>query len=130
MIDVKPLVHGYVRMEWPDEDEIAEPCDDIGAYCTANAYVLGKVFVDHGVPDSVFARTGFTDLLDSVRQTQAQAVVVPTVHHLSREAFIRDALKRMIVDADAEVLVVYETNGGAPAIEGGRDLGSAPGAAS
>lgn len=130
MAGAKPIVHGYVRMEWPDEEEIAEMCADIGAYCEVNEYQLGKVFVDRGVPDDVFARTGFIDLLNLVRLTHANAVVVPAVDHLSSEAFVQDALKRMVEQARAEVLVVYETNGGRPWSEGGRDIDSAPGASS
>jgi len=124
----KPLVHGYIRVEWPDETEIAEMCQDISAYCRVNGYQLGKVFVDRGVCDDVFARTRFIDLLDEVRLTQARAVVVPTVDRLSSEAFVQDALKRMVEQASAEVFVVYETNGGGPVADGGRDIGSAPGA--
>jgi hypothetical protein len=130
MTSAKPVVHGYVRMEWPDETEIAELREDISAYCKVNGYRLGEVFVDRGVPDDVFARTGFIDLLDSVRVTQAHAVVVPTVEHLSSEAFVQDALKRMVEHANAELLVVYETNGGGPWFEGGSDIDSAPGASS
>lgn len=130
MINVKPVALGYVRMEWPDEVEISLMRDDIASYCSLNGYRLGSVFVDRGVPDDVFARTGFIDLLNDVRQTEANAVVVPTVDHLSSDAFVQDALKRMVEQANAEVLVVYETNGGGPSVEGGRDIGSTPGASS
>jgi len=115
-------------MEWPDGTEIADMCDDIGAYCRVNGYHLGKVFVDCGVPDDVFARTGFIDLLNSVRRTQAQAVVVPTVDYLYSDAFVQDALTRVVEQANATVLVVYETNGGGPPVEGGRDIGPRSGA--
>lgn len=130
MAGVKPLAHGYIRMEEPDETEIALMCKDIGSHCTLNGFRLGSIFVDRGVPDDVFARTGFLDLLDALRLTQAHAVVVPEVEHLSRQAFIQDALKRMVEQASAEVLVVYETNGGGPPVEGGRGIGSAPGVSS
>lgn len=130
MTGVKPLVHGYVRMEWPAETEIAEMREDISAYCSVHGYQLGKVFVDRGVPDDALARTGFIDLLDSVRLTQAHAVVVPTVDHLSPEAFVQDALTRMVEQANAAMLVVYESNGRGPVSEGAWDIASAPGASS
>src|SRR5436190_23176382 len=117
---VKPLVYGYVRLEWPNEAEIDLMRNDITTYCTLNGYHLGAIFVDRGVTDDVFARTGFIDLLQQVRRAHAHGVVVTSIDHLSSEAFVQDALKRMVEQAKAEILVVYEANGGGgPPVEGG-----------
>jgi hypothetical protein len=129
MTGTKLLVHGYIRMEEPDETEIALMSKDIGSYCMLNDYRLGSIFIDRGVPDDVFARNGFINLLDAVRSTGAHAVVVLTVDHLSLQAFIQDALRRMVEQAHANVLVIYETNGGSAVVEGGHDL-DWPGASS
>lgn len=108
MVAAKLLVHGYVRMAEPDETAIALACKDIASYCSLSGYQLGRVFVDRGVPDDVFARTGLVNLLGAVRVTGAHAVVVPTLDHLSHDAFVLDALRRMIEQAGAHVLTAYE----------------------
>ena len=130
MATVNPLVHGYIRMEEPDETEIALLCKDIGSYCSLRGYRLDSIFIDRGVSDDVFARMGFLDLLDAVRLTHAHGVVVPGLDHLSSEAFILDALQRMVAEAGAALYVVYEPNDGSQIAMNGRDLGPAPGAPS
>lgn len=120
---VKPLVHGYIRMELPNETEIESMRKDIGLCCTLHSYRSGSVYIDRGAPDDVYSRTRFFDLLSEVREMQAHAVVVPTAGHLSSDASVRNALERMIEHVNAKVLVVYETNGGGPSFEGGRDVG-------
>jgi hypothetical protein len=121
-----PLVHGYVRMEEPDEVKIAVTCKDLSTFCKVSGYRLGSVFVDRGVADEQFARTGFVDLLATVRLNSAHGVVVPTLDHLSSRAFIRDALKRVVEQLGARVLVAYRANGGtSPQLEHGTDLGPA-----
>lgn len=108
----KPLVHGYVRMDEPDEAEIALLGKDLGLFCRLSGYRLGSVFVDRGVPEEVFARAGFADLLDALRLTGASAVVVPTLDHLSSQAFVQDALVRMVTVVGGRVLVADQVNGG------------------
>lgn len=125
-----PTVHGYIRVEWPTEVEIELLRRKIGSFCAANGYRLGSVFVDRGVSDDVFARIGFIDLLDEVRNTSACAVVVPTVDHLSSDSFVHDALTRMVQQAKATVLVVNGANDGSRSVAGGRDVGSALGESS
>jgi len=115
-------------MELPDEVEIESMRKDIALYCTLHSYRSGSVFIDRDVPDDVYSRTRFFDLLHEVRETQAHAVVVPTAGHLSSDASVRNALERMIEHVNAKVFVVYETNGGGPPVEGGRDVDLAPGA--
>lgn len=108
MTDSKSLVHGYVRMEDPDDAQIALLCKDIGTFCAVNGYRLGSVFIDRGVPDDVFARTSFIELLDAVRLTGASAVVVPTLAHLSSDLFLQDSLMRMVQVAGGRVLEAYQ----------------------
>lgn len=120
----KPLVYGYVRMEEPDEIQIAVLCKDIGTFCALHGYGLGTVFIDRGVPEEVFARTGFTALLDALRLPGAQAVVVPDLEHLSSQAFVQDALTRMVTAVGSQVLVAYRVTGPKPE----RELDTDPGA--
>lgn len=102
------LVHGYVRMAEPDKATIALACKDISSYCRLSGYRLGSIFIDRDVPDHVFARTGFTNLLDAMREAQVHAVVVPTLDHLSPEPFVRDALLRMIELLTVQVFTAYD----------------------
>jgi hypothetical protein len=98
-------------MEEPDENEIARLRKGMGKFCSANNYRLSSVFVDRGVPDVVFARTEFTRLLDAARETGAYGVAVPTLNHLSSDAFVQDALVRMVELTGATVLVVNDLHG-------------------
>jgi hypothetical protein len=111
MASIKPLVYGYLCVEEPDENEIARLRKDMGKFCSANNYRLSSVFVDRGVPDVVFARTEFTRLLDAARETGAYGVAVPTLNHLSSDAFVQDALVRMVELTGATILVVCDLNG-------------------
>ena len=124
----KLLVHGYIRMEEPDEAQIAALRQDLGAFCASSDFRLGLVFIDRGVPGDVFARKGFIDLLEAIRETEAHAVVVPAHDHLSTQDFVCDALIRMAEGAGAKVIVVYEADGANPPLEGGCAIPSAPGA--
>lgn len=130
MTDPRSLAHGYVRMEEPDEVEIALLCKDIGTFCALNGYRLSSVFIDRGVPDNVFARTGFVDLLDAVRLTGAVAVVVPTLAHLSSDPFLQGALLRMVQVAGSRVLEAYQDSGSGQGAEIEMECGCPPGARS
>jgi hypothetical protein len=123
MADAKSLAHGYVRMEEPDEVRIALLCKNMGTFCAVNGYRLGSVFIDRGVPDDVFARTGFIDLLDAVRLTGAPVVVVPRLDHLSSDSFIQDALIRMVQVAGSRVLEAYQERGSGQGAEIGLGCG-------
>jgi hypothetical protein len=126
----KLLVHGYIRMEEPDEAQITAMRMDLGAFCVSSDFRLGLVFIDRGVPGDAFARKGYIDLLDAIRDTEAHAVLVPTLDHLSTQEFVRDALIRMAERAGAKVIVVYEADGANSSVEGGRQIPAAPGAPS
>lgn len=97
--------------------------DDLSTFCKLGGYRLGSIFVDRGVADHLFARTGFTDLLATVRLSDTHAVVMPTLDHLSTQVFIRDALKRMIELLGVRVFVAYQVDGNGLALEEGTDLG-------
>src|SRR6266511_3613740 len=98
-----PLAYGYVRMEEPDQTRIARFRRDLGMFCELGGFRLGSVFVDRGVSDAQFARTGFADLVD--------AVVVPTLDHLSSHATIRDGLKATVEQLGVQLLVAYDDAG-------------------
>jgi hypothetical protein len=129
--DPKPLVYGYLCVEEPDEVQISLLCKDMTTFCKLNGYLLGSIYIDRGVRDDSFARAAFTSLLDALRKPDAYAALVPTLDHLSTQEFVRDALQHMVELTGAEVLAVYEINGfTAPPVDGGREVGSAPGAPS
>jgi hypothetical protein len=130
MADTRSLAHGYLRMEEPDEARIALLCKDMGTFCAVNGYRLGSIFIDRGVQDDVFARTGFIDLLNAVRLTCASVVVVPTLDHLSTQTFIRDALIRMVQVAGSRILEVYQDHESGLGAEIGLGCGCGPEAGS
>jgi Resolvase, N terminal domain len=122
------LVHGYLRMEEPDEPVIGLMSKQLATVCMRNGYRLGSIFIDRGVPDDVFARTGLSTLLDAVRLTRRYAVMVPDLDHLSAREFVRDALQRMVELAGSQVIVAYQvSSGGSPAPSAAGRAGSGEG---
>lgn len=106
-----PVAYGYVRMEEPDRIQINRFRLDLATFCGLGGYRLVSVFVDRGVTDEQFARTGFTDLVAAVQVAEADAVVVPTLDHLSPHVSIRDGLKAMVEQLGARLLVTYDETG-------------------
>lgn len=117
------LVHGYLCVEEPDDTQMALLCKDMLRFCQMSDFRLGTVFIDRGVPDGVFARIGFSRLLEALHRPEAHAVVVPSLDYLSSQAFVRDALMRMVLLTDSLVLTAYQTNDCASALDGEPDSG-------
>lgn len=107
----RPLVYGYICMEEPNETQLAVWCKDIAGFCATWRYQLGATFIDRGVPDSSFARSGFIELLAALRRPEAFAVVVPTLDQLSTDTFTQNTLVEMVQLTDGVVLVAKKTNG-------------------
>ncbi|HEX6341385.1 recombinase family protein [Umezawaea sp.] len=101
------MVYGYIRMEEPDEIEIALLRRDISRYCTDRGLLLGSTFVDRDVRGHEIARTGFTALLDVLTFPDSYGVVVPTVDHLSTNDGIRKVLTTRIVGVGRKLFVIY-----------------------
>lgn len=99
--------YGYIRMETPDEIEIALQRREIGTFCAARGLTLGAVFVDRGVQGDVTARLGFTALVDVLSFPDSYAVVVPTLGHLSERPGVRRVLTSRIQGTASRLLVVY-----------------------
>ncbi len=105
--DKAKTVYGYIRMEKPDEIEIALQRKEIGAFCAAQELMLGAVFIDRGVHGDVTARLGFTALVDVLCFADSYAVVMPTLDHLSERPGIRRVLTSRIRGTASRLLAVY-----------------------
>jgi hypothetical protein len=99
--------YGYIRMEKPDEIEIALQRKEIGAFCAAQGLTLGAVFVDRCVQGDATTRLGFTALVDGLCFSDSYAVVVPTLEHLSERPGVRPVLTSRILGTASRLLVVY-----------------------
>lgn len=99
--------YGYIRMEMPDEIEIALQRKEIGAFCAARGLTLGAVFVDRGVQGDATTRLGFAALVDVLCFPDSYAVVVPTLAHLSERPGVRRELTSRIRGTASQLLVVY-----------------------
>jgi hypothetical protein len=100
------LVFGYVRMEEPDEVEIARLRAELASFCLGHGFYLGGVFCDRGVSDDVFARVGFAGALDALRVPESYALLVPSRVHLSRLDVVVHALVRMVNRTGCRVLAL------------------------
>ncbi|MDQ3403711.1 MAG: recombinase family protein [Actinomycetota bacterium] len=99
--------YGYIRMENPDEIEIALQHKEIGTFCAAQGPTLGAVFVDRGVQGDVTIRLGFTALVDVLCFPDSSAVVVPTLTHLSERSGVRRVLTSRIQGTASRLPAVY-----------------------
>lgn len=105
--DKARTAYGYIRMERPDEIEIALQRKEIGAYCTAQGLTLGAVFIDRGVHGDATIRLGFTALVDVLCFPDSYAVVVPSLTHLSERPGVRRVLASRIRRTASQLLAVY-----------------------
>lgn len=106
----KPLIYGYMSIEEPDEVATPLLCHDMTKFCQLNNYRLGSIFIERGVPDGTFARTGFANMLDVLRRPEAHAVLVPTMDHLSSHELVRTALLGLVRRTNSMVLVMYDVD--------------------
>lgn len=105
--DKARTAYGYIRMEKPDEIEIALQRKKIGSFCAAQGLTLGAVFMDRGVQGDVTTRLGFTALLDVLCFPDSHAVVVPTLAHLSERPGVRRVLTSRIRGTASQLFIVY-----------------------
>jgi DNA invertase Pin-like site-specific DNA recombinase len=105
-VSVTALVYGYVRLSRPDGRRLGRLRRDIAAYCRREGLPLALVFADSGVSDTELMRPGWTALLDVLGQVTVQAVVLPTLDHLSRDPVLRSEMRTQITEAGAMVSVM------------------------
>ncbi len=81
------MVYGYARVSTENQIEnysIDEQVERIQAFCKAKGWVLLDTFIDRGFSGGNTDRPGLSQLLDSVRRREADAVVVYKLDRLSR----------------------------------------------
>lgn len=103
------LVFGYLRVEEPDETEIAKLRDELASFCLGQGLRLGGVFCDRGIPGDVVARVGFAGALDALRVPDCFALLVPSREHLSAVELVEQTLVRMVNRAGCRVLSLPAT---------------------
>jgi hypothetical protein len=111
------LVYGYLCVEESEEAQVAAWAREIAAFATKSGYRLGSIFIDRGVSTGSFVRSGFIELLATLRLPEAYAAVVPSLAHLSTEAFVQQALVHMVQLTDSQLLVSSVTNGSDPEVK-------------
>ena len=99
-------VYGYLLAEVPDEIQIGQWRKEIAAFCEARGHRLALVFVDRGIPHEQVARIGFTALLDALALRATQAVVVPSLDHLSSDNHAIAVLRRSIRRTGTDLVVI------------------------
>jgi hypothetical protein len=100
------MVYGYVRVEEPDEIEIALLRKEMADYCVANNYQLATVCCDRGGDSTEWSRAGFTAALDALALPSTYGLLVPALGHLSTDPIMRDGLVRLVKRTGARLLVL------------------------
>ncbi|GLZ30803.1 hypothetical protein Lesp02_29920 [Lentzea sp. NBRC 105346] len=103
---LQKVMYGYIRMEEPDEIEIALLRKQMAVVAAAHGCWLGAVFIDRQVPADTVARMGFTALVDVLSFPDTFGVVVPTLDDLSTESGLRNVLKDRITSAACKLFVI------------------------
>lgn len=100
------VMYGYIRMEEPDEIEIALLRKQMAILAAAHECRLGAVFIDRQVPADAVARMGFTALVDVLSFPDTFGVVVPTFDDLSTQSGLRNVLKERITSAACKLFAL------------------------
>jgi hypothetical protein len=101
-------VYGYLRLEEPDNDQIALLCKELSSYCEEAGIHLASVFVDRQVTSKQVKRPGFAGVIDVLDLASSHGVVVPHLHHLSGDNEVLAFLRRLIRRRGSALLVVHE----------------------
>ncbi|PRY40513.1 recombinase family protein [Umezawaea tangerina] len=104
----RPVVYGYLRLEEPDNDQIAMLCKELSSYCAEAGFLLASVFVDREVPGKQVKRPGFAGVIDVLDLASSHGVVVPHLDHLSIDNEVLAFLRRLIRRRGSVLLVVHE----------------------
>lgn len=99
-------VYGYLLAEDPDEIQIGLWRKEVAAFCEVHGYRLALIFVDRGIPHEQVARIGFTALLDALELRTAQAVVMPSLDHLSSNNHAIAVLRRLIRRSGTQLILI------------------------
>jgi DNA invertase Pin-like site-specific DNA recombinase len=98
--------YGYLLAEMPDEVQIGLWRKEIATFCEARGHRLALIFVDRGLPHEQVARIGFTALLDVLELRTTQAVVIPSLDHLSSDNHAIAVLRRTIRRTGTKLIVI------------------------
>jgi hypothetical protein len=105
------LVFGYLRLEEPDEAEIAQLRAELASFCLGQGFHLGGVFCDRGVRADVTSRVGFAGALEALQMPESFALLVPSREHLSTVELVEQALVRKVNRTGCRVLALPATSG-------------------
>ena len=107
--DTRPVAYGYLRMEAPDEADIARKRKVIGEFCRDQNLRLVTIFCDRGSDGMESARPALAGLLDVLQTVHSAVLVVLDLDHLSPDEALRTALARQVVRLGGRVATVEET---------------------
>lgn len=101
-----PLAFGYMRV--PDDmtdEEAKQKQDGMTAYAEASGYQLAMVFHEYVLG----GQTAFTDLVETVRRTEARHVIVPSYRELALTRPLQDAMTlQLTCTTQAEIISLGE----------------------
>lgn len=100
------VMYGYIRVEEPDEIEIALLRKQMAVVANTHGCRLGAVFIDRRVPADTVARMGFTALVDVLSFPDTFGVIVPTLDDLSTQSGLRNVLKERITSAACKLFAL------------------------
>ncbi len=107
---VRPLAFGYLRVQPGDSVEVHTGLvEDIRRFADDEGLTLAEVYTDpYDAPDERQGRSAFCALMDALRRSDAEAVIVLSPGHLSRQPYgYRMRTTIIEVEAGARLLVIH-----------------------
>jgi len=113
----EPVAVGYIRSLRPDSARLDAVADRL-AECGARAgYAVQTVYRDDGSDAENAHQSGFRALMARVRDSDAQAVIVPSSAHLSLQPDVRRWMGQLIAAAGMQLVVMPQLAVGVATVE-------------
>jgi hypothetical protein len=112
-----PVAVGYIRALRPDSARLDAVAERLVEYGARMGYAVRTVYRDDGSDAANAHQSGFLALMEEVRNSDAQAVIVPSPAHLSLLPDVRRWMAHMLAHAGAQLVVMPELAVGVASVE-------------
>jgi hypothetical protein len=107
-------VVGYVRLPASDPLGLAEQLNaEMRAFAHQSGFVLADIYTEHTDVPASREGAAFRALVEALRRSRINAVIIPAPEHFSRFGGVYRAMRTVIdVETGADVLIMSSMGGG------------------
>lgn len=100
---MKPLIYGYISVQlYSTDDDVLLVTREIQRFADCRGFRLGEVFIER----IGLSGTAFYSLIDALRASDVNDVVIPGMYHLALPRTLQDAMKTHLEQATGAKLWV------------------------